>query len=115
MRLNFAHGEAVAQTSPGINFAPNVAPQVRPRRGAGLGGFPPALVDALLDKPAVRDVLRGRVRNTREHEEGKELCPIDILDEVLQRSGNRDVLLGCCVRYKVSTRNAEVCVMSLES
>ena len=39
VRLNLAHGEAVAQTFPSIVFAPNVAPQVRPRRRAGLGGL----------------------------------------------------------------------------
>ena len=38
VRRNLAHGEAVALTSPSIDFAPNVAPQVRPRRSAGLGG-----------------------------------------------------------------------------
>ena len=56
VRLILAHGEAVAQTSPSIDFAPHV----RPRQRAGLGGFPPALVDASLNKAAVRDVPRPR-------------------------------------------------------
>ena len=64
---------------PGIDFEPHVASQVRPRRRASLGGFPPALVDAWLNKAAVRNVLRRRVRNSKKNEEGKELCPIEHL------------------------------------
>ena len=67
------------KTSPDIDFAPNVAPQVRPRRRNGL---------------VCRDVLRRCARNSQEHEEGKKLCPVDLLDEVTQRSRDRDGLLG---------------------
>ena len=74
VRRNLAHGEAVAQASPSIDFA-----------------CTPALVDALLDKAAVRDVLRWRARNSEEHEEDEEFCPVDILDEIKQRSRNRAV------------------------
>ena len=50
MRLHLAHREGAAQASPGRNFAPDVAPQVRTRRRVRLGGFPSTLVYALLNK-----------------------------------------------------------------
>ena len=106
VRLNLAHCEFFSQASPSVDFAPNVAPRVRPRRraglGAGLGGFTPSLVDALLNKTAVREVLRWRARNSEEHEEGEELCSLHILDEIGQRARNRDGLLG---KLKDKTRN----------
>ena len=83
---------------PRLDFAPYVAPQVRPRRRGGLGGFPPVLGDALLNNAAVRDVLRRRMRDAKKHEEGKELCSIDTLDAEWQRSRDRDGLSGSCIQ-----------------
>ena len=103
----------VAQATTSIDFAPDVAPQVCPYRCACFSGFPPTLVDALLNEAAVRDVLSWRERDSKEHEEGEELRPVNILDEVRQRSGNGDGLLSYRVRHQTSARNTEVRVLAL--